>query len=105
MTTDRPYKARRPAHAVIEDLHRNTGKQFSAELVTPFLSGLLRELKGEDRTKRFRRLLGRDYMEAEGLAEKVRYTLNEMAPTTPMTYVAAATGLGGSETVLQLPVH
>jgi len=47
-------------------------------------------LKGETTDKRFRRLLGRDYMEAEGIAEKLRSTLNEMAPTTPMTYVAAA---------------
>jgi hypothetical protein len=29
-------------------------------------------------------------MEAEGLGAKIRHTLNEMAPTTPMTYVAAA---------------
>jgi len=106
MTTDRPYKARRPAYAVIEDLQRNTGKQFSPELTTAFLTGMLRELKGEDRTKRFRRLLGRDYMEAEGLSEKIRYTLNEMAPTSPMTYVAAAASLGGGEeAVLQLPIH
>lgn len=105
MTTDRPYKARRPAHAVIDDLHRNTGKQFSPELTTALLGGLLRELKGEDRTKRFRRLLGREYMEAEGLADKIRYTLNEMAPTTPMTYVAAAASLGDQTTVLQLPIN
>src|SRR6476469_450168 len=105
MTTDRPYKARRPAHAVIEDLHRNTGKQFSPELTTAFLTGMLRELKGEDRSKRFRKLLGRDYMEAEGLTEKIRYTLNEMAPTSPMTYVAAAASVGGDEAVLHLPIH
>jgi len=90
MTTDRPYKARRPAKDVVEDLHRNAGKQFAPELVTAFLGGMLKELTGEDRTKRFRRLLGREYMETEGMAEKLRYTLNEMAPTTPMTYVAAA---------------
>ena len=90
MTTDRPYKARRLAKEVVEDLQRNAGKQFAPELVTSFLGGMLKELKGEDRTKRFRRLLGRDYMEAEGIVEKLQYTLNEMAPTTPMTYVAAA---------------
>jgi HD-GYP domain-containing protein (c-di-GMP phosphodiesterase class II) len=97
MTTDRPYKARRPANDVVEDLKRNAGKQFSPEIVTAFLSGMLKELKGEDRTKRFRRLLGRDYMEAEGLATKVKYALNELAPTTPMTYIAAA-GSVGSQT-------
>ena len=93
MTTDRPYKARRPAKEVVEDLQRNAGVQFAPELVTAFLGGMLKELQGEDRTKRFRRLLGRDYMEAEGIVEKLNYTLNEMAPTTPMTYVAAA-GIG-----------
>ncbi len=93
MTTDRPYKARRPAKDVVDDLQKNSGVQFAPELVTAFLAGMLRELKGEDRTKRFRRLLGRDYMEAEGIVDKLKYTLNEMAPTTPMTYIAAA-GIG-----------
>jgi hypothetical protein len=29
-------------------------------------------------------------MEADGIADKLKYTLNEMAPTAPMTYGAAA---------------
>jgi HD-GYP domain-containing protein (c-di-GMP phosphodiesterase class II) len=90
MTTDRPYRARRSANEVIEDLHRNAGKQFAPELVTAFLGGMLKELKGEERNKRFRRLLGRDYMEADGIVDKLKFTLNEMEPTTPMTYAAAA---------------
>jgi hypothetical protein len=90
MTTDRPYRARRQPGEVVEDLMRNSGKQFAPELVTAFLGGMVRELTGEDRSKRFRRLLGRDYMEAEGLVPKLRFVLNELAPTTPMTYVAAA---------------
>lgn len=94
MTTDRPYKARRPAKDVIDDLQRNSGRQFAPELVTSFLSGMLKELTGEERDKRFRRLLGREYMEAEGITDKLRYTLNEMAPTSPMTYVAAAAAIG-----------
>jgi hypothetical protein len=76
----------------------NAGKQFAPEIVTAFLGGLLQELSGEAKDKRFRRLLGRDYMEAEGLAGKIRATLNEMKPTTPMTYVAAA-GIGDQ------PIH
>ena len=96
MTTDRPYKARRPAKDVVDDLHRNSGVQFAPELVTSFLSGMLKELKGEDRNKRFRRLLGREYMEAEGIVDKLQSALNELAPTTPMTYVAAA-GLGDQQ--------
>ncbi len=96
MTTDRPYKARRPAKDVVEDLQRNSGRQFAPELVTSFLGGMLKELTGEERNKRFRRLLGREYMEAEGIVEKLRSSLNEMAPTTPMTYVAAASSVGES---------
>ena len=92
MTTDRPYKARRPAKEVVEDLAGNAGRQFSPEIVTAFLGGMLNELTGEDRNKRFRRLLGREYMEAEGIVDKLKFTLNQMAPTTPMTYVTAAAG-------------
>lgn len=99
MTTDRPYRARRPAKDVIDDLCANIGKQFSPELVQAFLGGMYRELKGEDKTKRFRRLLGRDYMEAEGITEKLRYSLNEIAPTSPMTYVAAAAGISEQKIV------
>lgn len=89
MTTDRPYKARLRAPDVIEDLRRNAGKQFSAELVTAFMRGMLNELTGEAKVKRFRRLLGREYMEAEGIIPTLRNTLNEMTPTTPLTYIAA----------------
>ncbi|HQZ97463.1 MAG TPA: HD domain-containing protein [Pyrinomonadaceae bacterium] len=99
MTTDRPYKARRPAKDVVEDLQRNAGRQFAPELVTSFLGGMLKELTGEERNKRFRRLLGREYMEAEGIVDKLRASLNEMAPTTPMTYVAAAASVGESQIV------
>jgi len=98
MTTDRPYKARRPACDVVEDLHKNAGKQFAPELVTAFLGGMLRELTGEDRNRRFRRLLGRDYMEAEGIIPKLKSALNEMAPTTPMTYISAAS-------IIDQPIH
>ncbi len=87
MTTDRPYKARRPAGDVIEDMRRNAGKQFAPELVTAFMRGMLKELTGEAKEKRFRRLLGREYMEAEGIVPKLRNTLNEMTPTTPLTYI------------------
>jgi HD-GYP domain-containing protein (c-di-GMP phosphodiesterase class II) len=96
MTTDRPYKSRRAAKDVVDDLQRNTGKQFERELVTSFLGGMLKELTGEDRNRRFRRLLGRDYMEAEGIVEKLKFTLNEMAPTSSKTYI----GVVGPDTAI-----
>lgn len=87
MTTDRPYKARRRAAEVIDDMRRNAGKQFAPELVTAFLRGMLRELTGDTKDRRFRRLLGREYMEAEGIVPMLRSTLNEMTPTTPLTMI------------------
>jgi HD-GYP domain-containing protein (c-di-GMP phosphodiesterase class II) len=85
MTTDRPYKRRRPAPDVIEDLQRNTGKQFAPELVTAFCRGMLKELTGENREKRFRRLLGREYMEAEGIVPLLKNALNGLGGATPIT--------------------
>ncbi len=94
MTTDRPYKARRPAAEVVEDLQRNAGKQFAPELVTAFLKGMLKELNGDNKDKRFRRLLGREYMEAPGIIPTIRQTLNEMAPTSPLTYIHPDSQIG-----------
>lgn len=87
MTTDRPYKRRRPANEVIEDLHRNSGKQFAPELVSAFLTGMFKELTGETTDKRFRRLLGREYMEAEGLVPMLQNALNGV-DQTPVTVLS-----------------
>ena len=88
MTTDRPYKRRRPANEVVEDLQRNSGRQFSPELVTAFMRGMFKELTGEIKEKRFRKLLGREYMEAEGLANRLKDALNGISPTSPLTLVS-----------------
>jgi len=88
MTTDRPYKRRRPAIEVIEDLQRNSGKQFAPELVAAFCRGMLKELTGETKDKRFRRLLGRDYMEAEGIVPMLKDALNGMNGTSSLTLVS-----------------
>ncbi len=90
MTTDRPYKRRRPASEVFDDLQRNSGKQFAPEIVTAFFRGILKELNGESKEKRFRKLLGREYMESEGLAPMLKTSLNEMTPTSPLTMVSPA---------------
>jgi putative nucleotidyltransferase with HDIG domain len=88
MTTDRPYKRRRPVHEVIDDLARNSGRQFAPELVSAFMRGMLKELNGDSKDKRFRRLLGRDYMETEGLAPMLGDALNRISPTSYQTAVA-----------------
>lgn len=88
MTTDRPYKRRRPAADVIEDLQRNVGKQFAPELVTAFCRGMLKELTGENKDKRFRKLLGREYMEAEGIVPLLKNALNGLNATSSLTLVS-----------------
>lgn len=89
MTTDRPYRRRRPANEVFEDLQRNSGKQFAPEIVSAFFRGILKELNGETKEKKFRKLLGREYMEAEGLAISLRSSLNAMTPTSSLTMIAS----------------
>ena len=89
MTTDRPYKRRRPASEVFDDLKRNSGKQFAPEIVAGFFRGMLKELNGECKDKRFRKLLGREYMESEGLAPMLKNSLNEMTPTSPSTMISS----------------
>jgi HD-GYP domain-containing protein (c-di-GMP phosphodiesterase class II) len=87
MTTDRPYRHRRPAGEVIEDLTRNSGKQFAPELVSAFLKGMYREITGQSKEKRFRRLLGREYMEADTIFPALSNALNETAPK-PVTVLS-----------------
>jgi HD-GYP domain-containing protein (c-di-GMP phosphodiesterase class II) len=89
MTTDRPYKRRRPANEVFEDLERNAGKQFAPEIVSAFYCSMLKELNGEGKEKRFRKLLGREYMETEGLAISLKNSLNGMTPTSNLTMISS----------------
>lgn len=88
MTTDRPYKRRRPARDVIEDMQRNAGQQFAPELVTAFCRGILKELTGENKDKRFRRLLGRDYMEAEEIVPLLKNALNGLNESSSITLMS-----------------
>ncbi len=88
MTTDRPYKRRRHAYEIVEDLSRNSGTQFAPEITTAFCRGMLNELTGKDKRKRYRRLLGREYMEAEGLVPMLKRALNGMDTNAPLTFMA-----------------
>jgi len=84
MTTDRPYKRRRPAGEVFEDLQRNSGKQFAPEIVSALFRGMLREVSGEVADKKFRRLLGREYMEAENIGPILQSALSGAPTITPI---------------------
>jgi putative nucleotidyltransferase with HDIG domain len=88
MTTDRPYKRRRAAEEVIEDLWRSSGNQFAPELVTAFCRAMLKEMTGDVQTKKFRRLLGKGYMEAATIVPQLKNLLNGIAPTSPLTLVS-----------------
>lgn len=65
MTTDRPYKTRRTFAEVIVDLRQNTGPQFDPVVVQAFCRALLKELNGETAERKFRKMLGKDYLDPE----------------------------------------
>lgn len=89
MTTDRPYKRRRIAEEVIDDMHRNAGKQFSPELVVAFCRAMLKELTNDKKQKQFRRTLGKDYLSSETVVPMLKDVLNARAATSSLTLVAA----------------
>jgi len=92
MTTDRPYKTRRAFDSVVDDLRANTGKQFDVQVVSAFCRALLKELTGETKERKFLKMLGKNYLDAEKDAPLLRELLNELDPNTQ----AAAAGGGGS---------
>ena len=89
MTTDRPYKRRRIAEEVIDDMNRNAGKQFSPELVTAFCRAMLKELTNDKKEKQFRRALGKEYLQAETIIPLLKDVLNARNATSSLTLVAA----------------
>ena len=65
MTTDRPYKTRRTFAEVIVDLRQNTGSQFDPVVVQAFCRALQKELNGETTERKFRKMLGKNYLDPE----------------------------------------
>ena len=88
MTTDRPYKTHRTFDEVIVDLRHNTGSQFDPVVVAAFCRALLKELNGETKERRFLKMLGKNYLDAEKDAPLLRELLTELDPNTQ----AAAAG-------------
>jgi HD domain-containing protein/GAF domain-containing protein len=88
MTTDRPYKTRRSFDEVIKDFRRNTGTQFDHSVVSAFCRALLKELTGETKERKFLKMLGKNYLDAERDKPLLIELLNELDPNTQ----AAAAG-------------
>src|SRR5882672_9152173 len=82
MTTDRPYKTRCTFDEVIKDFRHNTGSQFDPIVVAAFCRALLKELDGETKERRFLKMLGKNYLDAEKDAPLLRQLLNELDPNT-----------------------
>jgi hypothetical protein len=80
MTTDRPYKTRRSFDEVIRDFRHNTGSQFDPIVVAAFCRALLKELNGETKERRFMRMLGRNYLNAEKDVPLLLELLSELDP-------------------------
>jgi HD-GYP domain-containing protein (c-di-GMP phosphodiesterase class II) len=80
MTTDRPYKKRRTFDEVIHDLRRNTGSQFDPVVVAAFCRALLKELNGETKERKFLKMLGKNYLDAEKDAPLLVQLLTELDP-------------------------
>jgi hypothetical protein len=82
MTTDRPYKTRRTFDEVIHDLRRNTGTQFDPVVVSAFCRALLKELTGETKERKFHKMLGKNYLDAERDKPLLVELLSELDPST-----------------------
>lgn len=94
MTTNRPYKTRRSLEEVVEDFRRNTGKQFEAEVVISFCRALLKEVKGETKTRPITKMLGKGYVEPERITPLLEALIVELEATqqaAPQPEVASAT--------------
>ena len=82
MTTDRPYKTRRTFDEVIHDLRRNTGSQFDTVVVAAFCRALLKELNGETKERKFLKMLGKNYLDAQRDMPLLLELLSELDPNT-----------------------
>lgn len=95
MTTDRPYKTRRSFEEVIDDLRCNTGPQFDPVVVCAFCRALLQELNGDTPERKFLKMLGKNYLDAERDKPLIIQLLSELDPTSSATRKVDAKVVGG----------
>jgi response regulator RpfG family c-di-GMP phosphodiesterase len=78
MTTDRPYRTRRPLEDVFADLHENAGKQFASEVVCAFCRAFLKEINGAAKDRRIIKLLGKGYDSFETLGPILNALISDL---------------------------
>jgi HD-GYP domain-containing protein (c-di-GMP phosphodiesterase class II) len=78
MTTDRPYRKRRPLEDVIEDFRANTGTQFEPAVVCAFCRAFLKEIEGTSKEKRLIKLLGKNYENVESLSPLLNSLISDL---------------------------
>jgi hypothetical protein len=85
MTTDRPYQKRRTLDEVIIDLRMNAGKQFDPQVICALCRALLKEIQGESKERRFRKLLGKGYIDDERIVPLLVELISDLDPqSTPL---------------------
>src|SRR5882672_881644 len=78
MTTDRPYRKRRPLADVFEDFRVNTGTQFAPEVVCAFCRAFLKEIEGTSKEKRLIKLLGKNYDHVESVSPLLAQLISDL---------------------------
>ncbi|HEY9283952.1 MAG TPA: HD domain-containing phosphohydrolase, partial [Pyrinomonadaceae bacterium] len=84
MTTDRTYKRRKTFPEVVADFRSNAGRQFDPAIAAALFRALLAELDAGPQGRRFTRLLGRDYFNAEQCRPLVAELLNDLDSAAPV---------------------
>jgi response regulator RpfG family c-di-GMP phosphodiesterase len=87
MTTDRTYKRRKTFPEVVEDFRGNVNRQFDRAVSTSLFRAMLAELDDERRERRFARLLGRDYFNAD-CRPLITGLLDDLEPAVAVIAVA-----------------
>ena len=83
MTTDRPYRKRRPFTDVLEDLRLSTGKQFDARVVVAFCRAICKELEGQTKDRRIMKILGKNYIEIEQVIPLLKQLIDHLDSDKP----------------------
>lgn len=90
MTTDRPYRTRRNLEQVIVDFRKNTGSQFECEVIVALCRALLKEIKGETKTRPLIKMLGKGYVDAEKIIPLLSELITELNLQEPSATAGAA---------------